>query len=142
MSARIVTLQGDSGKLYSIDLSQILKPQDYQAWNRARYITGDDLRYLDTAYPELMGVWGTVAVGAGKILKKLGGRIFKRIAERIRARKAKRGGESQAPAQAPAKVLPDARQVVKKQAAAAFDISKMLPIIGIGAIVLLLAMRK
>lgn len=146
MGARIVTLQGDSGRLYRVNLRGVLSPQDYTAWNRARYITGDDVSYLDRRYPELLGVWGTVAVGAGKILKAIGGKVFKRIAERVRQRRAAGGGvdtvsapaASVAPAQsAVKKVFPDSRAK-----AATIDINKFLPVIGIGAIVLFMAMKK
>lgn len=149
MSARLVTLQGDSGKMYRVDLRGVLGDSDYRAWNRAQYITGDDLIYLDRQYPELMGIWATVAAGAGKVLKNIGGRIFRRIAAKIRARK---GQSEPAPAPAPTAapvpaqvqqktrvVVPDARQV--RVVKSADDISKYLPLIG-GAIVLIMVMKK
>jgi len=153
MSARLVTLQGDSGTKYRVDLRGVLDDADYNAWEKARYITGDDLVYLDRRYPELMGVWATVAAGAGKILKNIGGRIFKRIAARIKARRGKsqeQAPQSQAPASVPVPehvvqktklVVPDARQAQVKTVSSG-DVSKMLPLIGLGAIVLIMVMKK
>jgi len=150
MSARLVTLQGDSGTRYQVDLMGVLDDADYAAWQKAKYLTGDDLQYLENRYPELMGVWATVAVGAGKILKNIGGRIFKRVAARIKARRGKQDSQPASPpvevqpqqqpqVQQKKLVLPDTRKQIKTTSP---DINKMLPIIGIGAIVLIMTMRK
>jgi len=142
MSARLVTLQGDSGTRYQVDLMGVLDDADYAAWQKAKYLTGDDLQYLENRYPELMGVWATVAVGAGKILKNIGGRIFKRVAAGIKARRGKQDSQPASPpveVQQKKLVLPDTRKQIKTTSP---DINKMLPIIGIGAIVLIMTMRK
>lgn len=80
--ARLVGLSGD-------DLKSIMEPADYARFARTRYLTGDDIRYLDYKYPELLGVWATIATGAGKILKRIGKGVFGRIAKRIREKRQK-----------------------------------------------------
>jgi hypothetical protein len=142
MNARLITLQGDSGTMYRVDLKGVLNDEDFAAWKSAKYMTGDDIDYLDRQYPELMGVWATAALTAGKILKNIGGKVFKRIAQRVRERKGSQPEKTQvqqAQQVQQKKVLPDARREQVKKTA---DISKYLPLIGIGAVLLIMVMKK
>lgn len=165
----IVVLEGDRFRR-TVNLRRLMKPKDYNWWKNATHISDDDIRYLNAEYPELLGVWGTVAAGAGKVI----GGIFRRIAQRVRERRAARAAApsssaglqpeetqrfyrtSNIPAQQSASTLTpqqraaiqaDARILAQKMSPQ--DILKsegnsmVLPIaIGAGAIAIMLMMRK
>jgi len=90
--AKLVTLEGDR-----LTLESILSENDYNRLLSGSDFDEDEVEYYADAYPELMGVAGTV-------IAKVGGgiaRIVRRIAKRIRARRARRAGVMTTPPQQP-----------------------------------------
>lgn len=94
MKPELVILEGERGVRKRIDLARILRPDDLRLWRLNKYFTGEDIKYLEENYPELMGAWGTIAVTAGKVVRGIGKKIFGGIARRIRERRERRKAKS------------------------------------------------
>lgn len=83
--AELIVLEGDK-----VNPWDILTKRDYDVFMGKDYFTKLDIDYLDTYYPEYMGVWGTIIAAAGKGIKKVGGGIFRGIKKAVKRKKAKK----------------------------------------------------
>ena len=115
----IVDIMGNNPELIVLEgekygISDTMNDEDYYMFMGADYFTPEDVNYLDTYYPEYMGMWGTIIAAAGKGIKKIGGGIFKGVRKAVKRKKRRKK-------QAAAKKRESAnlqRKIVIQQAAA------------------------